>query len=90
MVGDGRRARAIGQRPELGGECLERPGLEAVVGKAPTGFLGHPAGLPQHAEVVGDRGLVRAGLGDQVAGAERLVGQQPDDPRPERVSEQLG
>jgi len=37
--------------------------------------------------VVGQVGLPRAGLLDQVAGAERLAGEQGDDLQPERVGE---
>ena len=63
-------------------------GLQAVVREPAGRFRGHDAGVAQSSEVVGDIGLPRLELVDEVAGAQLLDGQQANDGRPGRVGEQ--
>ena len=60
---------------------------QPVVGEPAGGLGGDEAGLPQGAQVVGHQGLAEVELLLEVADAERLPAEQPEDPQPDRVGD---
>jgi hypothetical protein len=83
----GGAASGLGQRRELLGEAGEDLGAQLVVGEAAARLGLHHTGLAQDLHVVGQVGLLRAGLLDQVRRAEGLARQQGHDPEAERIAQ---
>src|SRR5688500_12134847 len=83
--GRSRRRSLPGEIDEPAAEVLDRGGPQPVVGPVPEPLALHQTGVPEDPEVVAHERLRCIERLDQMADAELLVGQQPENPPPQRL-----